>query len=109
TGDGVKKPLGILSAKTIAELDKLNALFKSGHATNAPDWKVLAKVMTALPTSYQAMAKWYWHRTTTFVALTYLDGENRPLWNFQALKEGGHAQFLGHDIVHVDAMPAYDL
>lgn len=109
TGDGVNKPLGLLSAKTLAALDALNALFKSGHATNAPDWKVLAKVMTALPTSYQAMARWFWHRTTTYVALTYLDGENRPLWNFQALKEGGHAEFLGHPVVHVDAMPAFDL
>ena len=109
TGNGNHKPLGFLSAKTLAEFTALNAITQSGNATGIPDWKSFAKAMTSLPSAYQAAAKWFWNRTTTFVAITYVDAEGRPLINFNLLREGGGMQFLGHEIVHVDAMPKYDL
>ncbi|MEO0557386.1 MAG: phage major capsid protein [Bacteroidota bacterium] len=109
TGNGIHKPLGFLSAKTLAVFAALSAITKSGDANAIPDWKSFAKAMTSLPSAYQEAAKWYWNRTTTFVAITFVDGEGRPLINFDLLREGGGMQFLGHEIEHVDAMPAYDL
>ena len=110
TGDGNKKPLGYLSAKSIAEFERLTmGVVKSGNATKLDDWRTLAKAMTALPSAYQEVAKWYWNRSVSFIAITYVDGEGRPLLNFDLIREGGSMQFLGHDVVHVDAMPAYDL
>ena len=110
TGDGNKKPLGYLSAKSIAEFAKLTmGIVNSGEATKLGDWKTLAKVMTALPSAYQEVAKWYWNRSVSFIAITMVDAQERPLLNFDLVRDGGPMQFLGHEVVHVDAMPAYDL
>ena len=109
TGNGVKKPHGYLAERAIKQFLKIQAIFNSGEAVKLSDWKVLAKVMTALPTEYQAMAKWYWNRSVSYIAWTMVDGEERPLLNFDLVAEGGPMQFLGKPVVHVDAMPAYDL
>jgi HK97 family phage major capsid protein len=110
TGNGVKKPRGLLDYDKVAdasyEWGKLGFTISggsAGFAASAP-WQQLQALIGTLKTGYRANARWFTNRNTVSKVMQFKDGEDRPLWQ-PSMQLGQPASLLGYPITEDDNMP----
>jgi HK97 family phage major capsid protein len=86
TGDGVGKPMGILTARGIAEI-------KSGHATEIT-MDALFDMFYALKEKYEPNAQWLLRRVTMATIRKFKTGDGHYVWQ-PGLTDGTPATLLG--------------
>ncbi|WP_416358220.1 phage major capsid protein [Aureimonas phyllosphaerae] len=104
TGNGIKKPRGILTYAagnngvrgTIAQIPS------GAPTTLTPDG--LIALMFALKDRYLANANWLMKRGTVAQAMLFKDGQGQYMWR-PGLQEGQPSMLLGHSIRRADDMP----
>lgn len=95
-GDGVKKPLGIMSDPTVPTVP-------SGQA-NAVTGDALIDLFYALPPAYRNSGAWMMNSTTIASLRKFKDGQGNYLWQ-PGLQGGQPATILGRPIVEAIDMP----
>jgi len=109
TGNGAKKPKGLLSApmddKTDATRDFGKLQFvKNGHASELKSDALLALIY-ALQVGYQGSARWMMQTLTLFEVRKLKDSQGNYLWQ-PGLQAGQPSSLLGFGIVTNEDMPA---
>lgn len=111
TGNGIKKPRGILSYDTYvgagnAEFHKIQAVH-SGAATDfsaANPFQALVDVRQALKAKHRRNAVWIMNSATQGKVSKWVDGQGRPIWQ-TALTAGAPDMLLGHPVELDENMP----
>lgn len=107
TGDGVKKPHGILAYDTIAnaswEYGKVGFV-TSGHATLLSNVDKLKSLKRALKPVYRRNATWLMNDTTAEVISNFKDGNGRYIWQ-DGITEDASDTLFGKPVEIDDNMP----
>lgn len=110
TGDGVKKPTGFLSAPQVAEGSwswgnlGYNVTGVSGDLPATDESDVLIDLVYTLKAGYRQNASWLMNRTTQAALRKLKDADGNYLWQ-PAIQPGGHASFMGFNLVEAEDMP----
>jgi len=112
SGNGVKKPTGILGGPTpVATADAQRAFgtlqyLASGQAAALPsNPEVFLDMVYSLRARYRNNAQWLTSKLILAALRKYKDGDGRYLWQ-PALTAGQPATFLGYGITEAEDMPA---
>ncbi len=110
TGNGLKKPRGILDYDKVANtsyawgsLGYIAGGGASDFATPTP-WGPFVEVVQALKTGYRPNARWLMNRGTVGKVRKFKDGNDLPLWQ-PSSQLGQPASFMGYPISEDDYMP----
>lgn len=110
TGNGVKKPRGLLDYDKVANGNyawgSLGFIISGGSAgfASAAPWQALQDVIGALKTGYRANATWLGNRLTMSAVMKFKDVEDRPIWQ-PSLQAGQPATLMGYPAAEDDNMP----
>ncbi|MEO0485278.1 MAG: phage major capsid protein [Pseudomonadota bacterium] len=109
SGDGTKKPKGMLGTAPVADEDGARAdmvyqFLASGVANDIGDADRLIKLVYKLKAQYRANASWLMNSMTTSVVRTMKDANGRFLWT-DSLVVGQPATLLGYSVATGEAMP----
>ncbi|WP_035061019.1 phage major capsid protein [Andreprevotia chitinilytica] len=106
TGDGIKKPKGILSYDMVDNKNvawgKLGYITNGGAALSNPDKFI--DVIHALPRAFRNSANWLMNDLTTAEVRKLKDAEGNYLW-VPGLQAGATGTLLGYGITNDDYMP----
>jgi len=112
TGDGVKKPTGILGGPAPVTTGDASRAFgtlqylASGQAAAMPtNPEVFLDMVYSLRARYRNNAQWLTSKLILAAMRKYKDGDGRYLWQ-PALTAGQPATFLGYGITEAEDMPA---
>ena len=106
SGNGIKKPRGLLDYDTIADASyawgKLGFIVSGGATTITVEG--ITNLVYALKTAYRAGAGFLMNRKTVGVVRNMKDGDGRPLWQ-PSLQAGQPSLLMGYPIYEDDNMP----
>ncbi len=100
SGDGVKKPLGLLQTPGIGTVKSGNA---SSLASSNP-FDAIMDLYHALPSPYAGSAVWGANRTTIGTLRKIKDGQGRYIWA-DPVAQGQPATILGRPVVEMPDLP----
>lgn len=109
TGNGVKKPRGILDYNKVANgsyaWGSLGFVVSGGASSFAASnpWQQFMDLVQALKTGYRPNARWLMNRATVGSVRKFVDGQGRPLWEPSA-QVGQPASLLGYPVSEDDYM-----
>lgn len=109
TGSGSKSPKGFLTFPAWAQADtyERNAIEQiNSQSATTFTYNGLIDLWTSLKEFYQANAVFLTKRRSFADLAKLVDGENRPLLNFNLLKDGTDLTMLGRRIIFADDMPS---
>jgi HK97 family phage major capsid protein len=109
TGNGLKKPRGILDYDKIANASyawgSLGFIISGGASDFAASdpWQAFVDVTQGIKTGYRSNARWLMNRATLSKVRKFKDGEARPLWE-PSTQLGQPASLLGYPVSEDDNM-----
>lgn len=108
TGDGVKKPRGILDFDFTSEADAVRPFgtlqyLPTGSATDI-SFNTLQKTVFSLKRGYRQGSLWLMNSTTAGEIMQLKDGLGRPLWQ-PSVQQGQPPMLLGYPVEVDDFMP----
>lgn len=109
SGDGTKKPLGMLGNAPVADADGSRAdmvyqFLASGVADQIGTADKLIELVYLLKAQYRMNASWVMNSLSTSKVRVMKDGNGRFLWT-DSLVVGQPAQLLGYPVAAAEAMP----
>lgn len=109
TGNGIKKPRGILDYDKVANASyawgSLGFVVSGGASDFASSnpWQAFVDLIQALKTGYRPNSRWLMNRATVGKVRKFVDGQGRPLWEPSA-QLGQPASLLGYPVSEDDYM-----
>ena len=112
SGNGTKKPTGILSGTPTAEVDGTRAYgtlqyrptgLAGGFAAENPA-DVLVKIITDLKKGYRRNARWLMNKATVGDVMLFKDGQGNYLWQPSA-QLGQPDRLKGYEVIESEEMP----